>query len=428
MHVSFMILISFSLFISCRNKTNNSDPLPQNPVENLPSVPISVPDIPAVVAPAEASLPAPAMPAIPEAPAPPGPAPEPLVTLPPDTRPLVATVSTESFACDTLDYGMYWFGKGDLAQKSTPDTRSSFYDRTKPTVIYVHGWQTMSHLLKKRETFNYKKTEPVRGVNVDAADAWIDAGWNVGIFYWNQFADETDVGQAEDKIWKDTVLTWKNCAGKVIPVTPSLGNVSDLLFKTYTEALKDYVGPNIRLAGHSLGSQLVTRLAAKVADAAKAGKLDAHLIPKRIALLDPWWSSSKDPKAAHGTLVRELIAPLKSQQMIFEWYKTSTLAELFKSDLNLELKAMIGQTQIALDYYSTANQVSRHMSAPFVYFLSFKDPPPPGCSAPCVDTAPSASVSDARMLDLMTRGVLWQQITGKNTAETRDNGFVVKTK
>ncbi len=32
-------------------------------------------------------------------------------------------------------------------------------------------------------------------------DAWLDGGWNVGIFYWNQLADEEMPQDTESKIW-----------------------------------------------------------------------------------------------------------------------------------------------------------------------------------------------------------------------------------
>lgn len=341
----------------------------------------------------------------------------------PDTRPIASTASTLNFDCDTLDYGIYWYGKGDVAQKVSPSTQSSFYDASKPTLLYVHGWQSNSHLTKRRTTFNYKNIDPIYGVKIDSADAWIAAGWNVGIFYWNQIADDSDVTVVEDKIWENAQLSWKDCKGATQTAGLPMSSVSDLLFTAYSDALKGYKGSEIRLAGHSLGNQLVTRLAAAAKDAAKAGKIDSKLVPKRVALLDPFWSAAASSKASRGSLVRSLIAPLKGDGMIFEWYKTSSLTESDKGDENLELLSMIGRTDIELDYYSAKNQISRHVAAPFVYFLSVANPAPTGCKSPCTDKAPSAATSNERMLEIMTKASEYIQITGAKTPDVSDNTF-----
>ena len=35
-----------------------------------------------------------------------------------------------------------------------------------------------------RETFHWRSNEPRWGEDVDLAGAWLERGWNVGIFYW----------------------------------------------------------------------------------------------------------------------------------------------------------------------------------------------------------------------------------------------------
>ena len=39
------------------------------------------------------------------------------------------------------------------------------------------------------------------GADVNVANSWIEDGWNAGIFYWSQLADEDDVENAEVKIY-----------------------------------------------------------------------------------------------------------------------------------------------------------------------------------------------------------------------------------
>ncbi len=91
---------------------------------------------------------------------------------------------------NVLDYGIYWFGTGNVSQKAVAGVANPYFNPSKPTVIYIHGWQNGSSQRGSRETFNYKQNDATYGIDVNAADAWISAGWNIGIFYWNQFADE----------------------------------------------------------------------------------------------------------------------------------------------------------------------------------------------------------------------------------------------
>lgn len=52
-----------------------------------------------------------------------------------------------------------------------------------------------------RETLNWADNDQEHGLDVDAAGAWIDIGWNVGVYYWNAYADEEFPQDTECKIW-----------------------------------------------------------------------------------------------------------------------------------------------------------------------------------------------------------------------------------
>ncbi len=410
------LLLVTSVVLSSCNKTHESQEAPPGSV--APAAVASVPDpakpesplvLPTPIVPA-AVLSTPLVPA----------------AMLPDMRPQAAIVDSSHFDCNALDYGLYWFGLGDMAQKFSPETHNSFYDPSKPTMIFVHGWQSGSHLKKTRTTFNYSKADPLFGPKVDEADAWIAAGWNVGMFYWNQFADDLSVNKMEDRVWNDAPITWKNCKGQEMSAAVPPGNASDLFYNTYIAALKDYTGPNIRLVGHSLGNQLVVRMAARASEAAKSGKIDSHLLPKRVALLDPFWAAPVGKAVSRATLIRALVASLKSEGMILEWYKTSMLPEAKGADANAEMLPMIGATELSPDYYSVNNPIFRHGAAIYLYFLSFANPPPPGCRTPCSEVAPSAATPDDRMLELMNRAAQWKQVSGTKTPDTADNTFELK--
>ncbi len=110
-----------------------------------------------------------------------------------------------------LDYGLYWFGSDDNYQKAGSGT--SYYNKSAPTIIYIHGWQNGSSQAKNRETFNRSDSG---GPDMDLAYAWRRAGYNVGILYWNQFADESEVKDAEAKIWSKSgprQMRWRDHNG-----------------------------------------------------------------------------------------------------------------------------------------------------------------------------------------------------------------------
>ena len=106
-----------------------------------------------------------------------------------------------------VDVGLHWFGHDNHCEKMVwaeaegagPGQRC--FDPSKPSVIYVHGFARRTTARRFRETFNWAHNDAAYGLDVNAADAWLDAGWNVGIFYWNQLADEEMPQDTESKIW-----------------------------------------------------------------------------------------------------------------------------------------------------------------------------------------------------------------------------------
>ncbi|WP_374326081.1 hypothetical protein [Aquipseudomonas alcaligenes] len=69
-------------------------------------------------------------------------------------------------------------------------------------------------------------------------------------------------------------------------------SASDLLFNSCKDNMAGYSGSNIRILGHSLGNQMAIVLTKKISDAVTAGTLSSKLLPKRVALLDPFYSNN----------------------------------------------------------------------------------------------------------------------------------------
>lgn len=59
-------------------------------------------------------------------------------------------------ADSTPDYGIYWYGKGNVSEKFVPGQANKYFNPSKPIIIYVHEWQKDSQPNNKRESFNFK--------------------------------------------------------------------------------------------------------------------------------------------------------------------------------------------------------------------------------------------------------------------------------
>jgi hypothetical protein len=127
-------------------------------------------------------------------------------------------------------------------------------DRSKPTVLYTHGW-----------------TKTGESENVESAKKWTPK-FNVLLFRWHHSSFDSHLvpHDAEARIWAEQ----GDGRGPVYLFASSE-------FKRLADALgKDYK-QEIRFVGHSLGAQVVVALASQLE------KINSPLKPKRIELLDP---------------------------------------------------------------------------------------------------------------------------------------------
>jgi hypothetical protein len=339
----------------------------------------------------------------------------------------------------TLDYGVYWYGLGNVSQKAEPGVANPYYDPNKPTVIFSHGWQSNSTTKLWRTTFNYKQNDSTNGVDINEADAWVKAGWNIGIFQWTQFADEGAVGDAEAKIWTAAGpqgMRWRKVDG-TYAAGPTV-SVGQLYYDSVVSAMSGYKGNNLRLAGHSLGNQLATQLAEMLSNSVSAGTLPANMLPKRVALLDPYWTAGTKSwlsNQATGERVRNYVSDLQSKGVLFEYYKSSNLTDI-GGDSNTALQKMVTFENLSPSYVSILDSAGKHNAAYNWYFWSFAAPAPLEFSVDASrvrratgNVAASASTSDSRLQQMsgMTTSQ-WAQSAGQNTADPSDDQFDIKAK
>ncbi|WP_224249070.1 hypothetical protein [Hyalangium gracile] len=363
--------------------------------------------------------------------------------------------SAKPYDCNSLDYGLYWYGKNNTSKKAYTDGRdiSGYYSKTKPTVIYVHGWQkgtVKDNLVAGTNTSNGREEFFWDVGNVNVANAWVDAGYNVGIFHWTQLADDDDVLPTpigpEAKIWtnnfattaNDYRLRWRKCDGTFNTASQAPAPARQLFYTAYKAALSKYAGPEIRIVGHSLGNQMalgMTRLAYDDTSLAASRK------PKRVALLDPYWSRLPIKPYFNNRYtteaIREHVSFLKSKGVVFEWTKTSGVNDL-GGDANDAMIPLIGRTTYFPDFLEWTDVAGRHVAAPKLYFWSFAFAAPNECTADSTGTcfgtgrkshsAKTPLADTARIMDPDTNLTTqdsgrWEQVSGKDTATPADDTF-----
>jgi hypothetical protein len=335
------------------------------------------------------------------------------------------------YDANVLDYGLYWFGAGRDSQKFVPGEANAYFDPSKPTVIFVHGWQPYISASNPPD-FIYDTQDGRSSGSDDTVAAWISAGWNAGIFYWNQFSDEPDsVKYAEAKIWTNAGpqgMRWRQ--GGVVyqqapPNTPSAG---ELFYQAFVAALteQDYSGGVIRVAGHSLGNQMAVRLTKLVSEGIAAGTVPAKLLPDRVTLLDPYWSTdAKDylDGETTGAVIRSFVEQLLPEGVLFEWYWSSNLTVNPNGDTNAALKPMMMYAEMSPDF--VPDDMSKHRAAWNVYFWSYAFDGPAACSgSACLEmNTLLAKMSDEQLAAVMRSDYAWAQSAGATTDSPSDDAF-----
>lgn len=353
---------------------------------------------------------------------------------------------------DYLDYGLHWVKvtntgietqlKGVDANGNITINNSNYYNASKPTVIYFHGWQNGSSADGySRENFEFED------IDQNTAKAWKDNGWNVGIFHWGQFADESEVKDAEAKMWSKNGpqgMRYRLSDGSYSTQQSPNKSVGQIAFEQITTALASNTSGNIRFAGHSLGNQLAVNIAEQINDGINNGSVSNNVMPNRIELLDPFWS--QDSKSYLGDsngdgqndwtgervnwAISDLIA---DQDVAVTWYKTSGIFDLWIGDENTALESTVALINNRFWYLDAWDLVSKHVHAPKWYFMSMASSAPEevtlnwwGSRKTTGYDAASASTSDNRIKFMMGDSYEWDQVEGRYTADPADDQFEVK--
>jgi len=327
---------------------------------------------------------------------------------------------------EKLDYGLYWFGYNYENQKAKAGKSNPYFDPNQPTVIFVHGWQKDTTKRYYREAFRFSADG---APDIYYAEDWLRDGWNVGVFYWNQMADEFEVKHAEAKIWSTAGpkgMRWRTPDNKY---HKGPGKPASLLFyEAYRDAMQSYQGNEIRIVGHSLGNQMAIVMTKLVSMAIANEEIPDHLLPTRVALLDAFYSNyPKDYLDGRwtGEVARQYVTELRVEGVIFESYKTSSASgALLIGDENVGLHKMCAFTEIRPWYFNPIEFGYKHVAAIWHYFWSYSFPPP--SIKRSSQTGASASASNERIEELMNSSKKLVHDLGAWTKTPEDDRFVFK--
>lgn len=333
------------------------------------------------------------------------------------------------------EVGIYWYGKEDASQKAIPGQPNPYYDPTRPTMLFIHGWEPDQAYTHRTLVWTYQDATTGVTTTFDLAAPWIDAGWNIGVFDWGPFADESKVLEAEAKIWTakgPRGMRWRDRDGNYQSEGAPQVSASELLYRNYMDVLADYRGPEIRIAGHSMGNQMATALVLHLLETLGREEVSPHLLPSRLTLLDPYWSPpARDflNQDSTGDVVRRGIeGSILPEGILVEWYRSSLLTGgTLISDGNEALQAEVVFSEMQPRFCPITQQECKHEASWQQYLLSFGSAPPPECErasqdAPCAATGrvgALASTPNERLADMLPESATWVQTVGPDGVDGR---------
>ncbi len=372
-----------------------------------------------------------------------------------------------------LDYGLYWFKNVNNGLKGYSSfQRDDYFDPDKPTVIYVHGWQSGEAQKRRRES--WKRQDPFKdSTTYDMCQHWKNKGYNVGMFNWNQFADDsllesqaniyyipTQAGMPAGHSMRyqtaNTFDAWNKEPGSTRRYFYNGGggdiedkNVCDLLLAELYRCMGGYEpGPTkeFRMIGHSLGTQLVGRTCDVIREHPDWG----IPLPTRISLLELAQIHGLDPTGLNiNSLQFGYISRLKSAGIAIDCYQSTDLQSLlginlsfvgnihdmcaynrwrpdFITPINLSLDIFNKSVGIDGVFIKSHNEIVRWYMESFQHSAStFEAWTYRGFNIFAKDqkvgNALSASTSNAAVRTLMNQNYWFEQSKGKETQDMLDD-------
>ena len=330
--------------------------------------------------------------------------------------------------------GIDFFGYNNTNARFIVGKPNPFFNSSRPTVIHVPGWEYGRCVAWKKTTFNFQSNVfnarvPIP-INDNSADYWLDQNWNIGIFQWNSFNEESLMSQAEAKIHNHRGNRAINHVGRYT-VKASFLTIPQIFYQIYKEVFREYSKDlEIRLTGNSIGAQVVLLLSQSILE---QHGIDSPMLPKRIALLDPYFSRGKRTR-----LSEKAAQDLAQAGVIMEFYQSSNLCKMLCliADCSSKIRglsALVRTKPTWVDGLSTHigfRMEVKHVSSFNDYFRGMALPPPPVICTnsqksrkTCNPTGLSASTPTAVVKEMMGRRPYLIQLGGSGTTNLADDVY-----
>lgn len=360
-----------------------------------------------------------------------------------------------------VDWGLYFMSKKQAdgyvyMEKYIPGRDNKYFIPSAKTMMYTHGYEKNASINDyRRENLMYFVTKGSGTIPLgfDTLQFIKDDGWNFGMFFWDQFADEpSEVKNAEAKIWNKT--NSNNGIKYRVQLSPNKGefrstnqpirSLSEEFFLTYVSALQNNT-ENKRILGHSTGAQLAVALAKRVSDAVTNGTISTNLLMNRLTMLEGFWS--KDSKSyfkgvlgftasmTNANAVVSIVTTLKARHptLAIEQDKMqsymcgdSTSFGISIGDANYNLRTLTCVTYTYPDFIgtsATADTGDRHCYGRLYYFW---------CYSPALTArfegygSVTSGSSDSRVVAAMNKTgsqYVFKMTAGKGSADPSDDVY-----
>ena len=210
-----------------------------------------------------------------------------------EETPFVAPSFDFTLPTDLPDYALTieWIGS---------DGNSTTFMPNRPTTI-VFGGATEYNLKEGINLSEEIYNSSVMDSNVKLQKTsylWARQGWNIGIFHYENFADDNEEN-ITNKVYNSSTMTYINKDGETVTTAPDF-NLTEAFISAYLKACSNdalaYSGgkyiQEVRFIGNGVGASLAISVAEYLDYLYENGAVGVGYLPDRIDIIDPYFSNN----------------------------------------------------------------------------------------------------------------------------------------
>ena len=219
--------------------------------------------------------------------------------------------------------------------------KETTFKNQKPVVILFAGITENT----RKESYTLPEDVYVRDIlsssikdtlNRNTASYWIKAGYNVGVFHYESFADDT-LDNVSKKIYSKAFNTYKTLANEVGTANFNLTEAFVSAWKSVVD-VADLSGNNInmfevRFIGNSVGANLALSASDYLYEMYVAGKIAGNAVPNRVSIINPYFSNMGDATTVDYRTEKTIGSALSyNNQLIEKLAKKGMIFDMYESD------------------------------------------------------------------------------------------------